>query len=440
VDLPEALAWLDTHVNYETGAVPRAGSVGGLSLDRMRALVDVLDEPQHQYPVIHITGTNGKGSTARMIAALLAEAGLSVGTYSSPHLHRLNERISRNGEPISDDDLASVLSDLAGLVPLTGVDPSWFELTTAAAFRWFADVAVDVAVVEVGLLGRFDATNVADGTVAVVTNVGPDHTDFVGDWRRAIAVEKAGIIKPGSTLVLGETDDELRSVFTEAGAAEVFERDEHFGCDENMLAVGGRLLDLRSPNGTIDDVFVPLHGAHQGDNAALALTAAEAFFGRGLGSDVVRDAFAAVTAPGRFEVVRREPLVVLDGAHNAAGAAVAAETLAADFEVAGERILVVGLLAPRDPEPILEALDAATAYLVVACTPDSPRAVPAAEIAAAAARLGVPAEVVPDVRRAVDRAVSRAGSEDAVLVTGSLYVVGAARQHLLGGRGGAARA
>ena len=169
MDLPGALAWLDTHVNYETGAVPRAGSVGGLSLDRMRALVDVLDEPQRQYPVIHITGTNGKTTTARMIAALLAAAGLSVGTYSSPHLHRLNERISRNGEPISDEDLAAVLSDLAGLVPLTGVDPSWFELTTAAAFRWFAEVPVDVAVVEVGLLGRYDATNVSDGTVAVVT-------------------------------------------------------------------------------------------------------------------------------------------------------------------------------------------------------------------------------------------------------------------------------
>jgi dihydrofolate synthase/folylpolyglutamate synthase len=432
MELVDALAWLDTHVNFESaaGGPPRAGSVGGLSLDRMRALVDVLGDPQEQIPVIHITGTNGKGSTARIASTLVAETGLSVGTYSSPHLRRINERIARNGEPITDADLAQVLTDLQALVPLSGVEPSWFELVTAAAYRWFADVAVDVAVVEVGMLGRYDATNVADGSVAVVTNVGPDHTDFQGDWRRAIAEEKAGIVKPGSVLILGETDPELRSVFLDAGADEVWERDEHWGCDENLLAVGGRMLDLRTPYGTVEQVFLPLHGAHQGDNAACALAAVEAFFGHALGVDVVRDAMQEVTAPGRFEIISREPLVVLDGAHNAAGASVAAQTLAEDFDVSGSRILVVGLLAPRDPTAVLEALDAPTADLVVACSPASPRALPASEVAAAAARLGVSAEVVPDVGRAVQRALDRAGTDDAVLVTGSLYVVGAARAHL----------
>ena len=158
MNLDEALTWLGEHVNYELKAPPRAGSIGGLSLDRMRRLVEVLDEPQRQYPVVHVTGTNGKGSTARIAAAVLAEAGLQVGVYSSPHLQRVNERISRNGEPIADDDLAGVLTDLRGLVPVAGVDPSWFELMTAAAFRWFAEVAVEVAVVEVGMLGRYDAT------------------------------------------------------------------------------------------------------------------------------------------------------------------------------------------------------------------------------------------------------------------------------------------
>jgi dihydrofolate synthase/folylpolyglutamate synthase len=246
----------------------------------------------------------------------------------------------------------------------------------------------------------------------------------------AVAREKAGIIKPGSTLVLGETDPELRPVFLDEQPEVVWERDHEFACDESTLAVGGRLVDLRTPNGTVDDVFLPLHGAHQGDNAAIALAAAEAFFAAPLGADVVRDAFAGITMPGRFEVVQRQPLVVLDGAHNAAGAAVAAQTLADDFDVAGERILVVGLLAPRDPRSILEALDAATAHLVVACTPPSPRAVPASVVAAAAADLGVTAEVVPDVGRAVDRAISRATDDDAVLVAGSLYVVGEARRHL----------
>jgi len=432
MDLPDALAWLDTHVNFESSAdgPPRAGSVGGLSLDRMRSLVDVLGDPQGHYPVIHVTGTNGKGSTARIASRLLAETGLTVGTYASPHLHRINERISRNAEPIDDAELASVLTDLRTVVPLSGVDPSWFELVTAAAFRWFSDVAVDVAVVEVGMLGRYDATNVADASVAVITNIGPDHTDFQGDWRRAVAEEKAGIVTPGCTLVLGETDEGLRPVFAGAGAAEVWERGEHWDCEQNLLAVGGRLLDLRTPNGTVEEVFLPLHGAHQGDNAACALAAVEAFFGHGLNANIVSDALLGVTAPGRFEIVSREPLIVLDGAHNAAGASVAAQTLAEDFEVPGSRILVVGMLAPRNPVDVIEALDAATADLVIACTPSSPRAVPASEVATAAASLGVPAEVIADVGRAVTRAVDRAGADDAVLVTGSLYVVGAARTHL----------
>jgi dihydrofolate synthase/folylpolyglutamate synthase len=434
--IDQALAWLNSHVNHEaaSGGPPRAGSIGGLTLDRMQALVEVLDHPQRHYPVIHVTGTNGKGSVARVATAVLAEVGLSVGTYSSPHLQRVNERISRNGEPISDEALAEVLSDLEALSSLTGYDHSWFELMTAAAFRWFSDAAVDVAIVEVGLLGRFDATNVADGQVAVVTNIGPDHTDFQGDWRRAIAQEKAGIIKPDSIVVVGETDGELVQVFVDeaatVGAAEVQVRGEHFDCEDNVLAVGGRLLDVRTTHGTIEELFVPLHGAHQGDNVALAVTAVEAFLGGPLGVDVVRDAMMTVTNPGRFEVVQREPLVVLDGAHNPAGAAVAATTLADDFDVPGGRILVVGMLAPHEPLALLEALDAASADLVIACTAAWPRAVPAAEIGSAAASLGVPAEVAPDVDRAVARALDRAGSDDAVLITGSLYVVGQARSRL----------
>jgi dihydrofolate synthase/folylpolyglutamate synthase len=284
------------------------------------------------------------------------------------------------------------------------------------------------------MLGRFDATNVADGRVAVVTNIGPDHTDFQGDWRRAIATEKVGIVKADATLVLGETDPALRQVFADAaaevGAEAMWERGEHWDCDENLLAVGGRLLDLRTPAGTVEGVFLPLHGAHQGDNAACALAAVEAFFAHPLDQDLVRAALADITVPGRFEIAQREPLVVLDGAHNPAGAAVAAQALADDFDVAGSRILVVGVLAPHDPAPFLEALDAATADLVVACTPPSPRAVPASEVASAAAALGVAAEVVPDVDRAVARAIDRAGPDDVVLITGSLYVVGRARSAL----------
>jgi dihydrofolate synthase/folylpolyglutamate synthase len=432
VDLPAALAWLDDHINLEKQTAI-AGRTGGLTLEPMRRLVSVLGDPQHAYPVIHLTGTNGKGSTARMLTAIFAESGLTVGTYTSPHLERINERISRNGEPIDDEELAAALSDIAAIEPLAGVDPSYFEIMTAAAFRWFADVAVDVAVVEVGLLGRYDATNVADAQVAVVTNVGHDHTDFQGDWRARIADEKAGIIKPDSWVVLGETDPELVPIFRREPAAGGWLRGEDFGLESNVLAVGGRSLDIRTPAGVLEQVFLSVHGAHQGDNAAVAAAAAEAFFARPLDPTLIADAFAAVRLPGRFEIVGRDPLLVLDGAHNPDGAAAAAQTLEDDFSYGGENILVVGMLGGRDPAALLDAMGASEASLVVACSPDSPRAYDAEVVARVAAELGAADVLVePDVARAVDLAVDEAGPDDAVMVSGSFYVVGAARSHLLG--------
>jgi len=433
VDLPAALVYLDAHVNLEA----TAGRVHGLSLERMRRLATVLGDPQHAYPVVHLTGTNGKGSTAEMVSALLAGSGLTVGTYSSPHLQRINERVARNGEAVDDDTLATLLGDVAAVEGVAGVVPSYFEILTAAAFRYFADVAVDVAVVEVGLLGRYDATNVADAAVAVVTNVGRDHSDFHGDWRAAVAREKAGIVKANSTLVLGETAPDVAPIFRTAGAAQVWERLADFACETNAVAIGGRLVDVRTPGADLEDVFLALHGAHQGENAAVALAAAEAFFGRPVDSDVARAALAEVSLPGRFEVVRRSPLVVLDGAHNPDGAAAAASTFENDFVVAGRRILVVGMLGPRPVADVLAALGAARADVVIACAPVSPRAVPAHEVAAAATVGDGEApvvEVVADVGRAVDRALALADVNDAVLVTGSLYVVGAARTHLRGRR------
>lgn len=425
MDYPQALAYLDRHVNLEA----RAGRIEGLSLDKVERLMAVLGEPQRSYPVIHVTGTNGKGSVARITSALLQEHGLSVGTYTSPHLERVNERLAWDLEPISDEDFARVMTEVADLVPLAGVEPSYFELLTAAALSWFAEIAVDVAVLEVGMLGRFDATNVADAAVAVITNIGRDHTDGQGDWRAAIAAEKAGVVKPGSVLVLGETDPALRATFEAEGPAATFVEGEDFHVERDRLAVGGRLLDVHTPASELTDLVLPLHGRHQAHNALLSIAAVEAFFGRALDEEVVRAGLAAVTVPGRFEVVHRNPLVVVDGAHNPDGAAAAAATLAEDFDVAGQRILVVGMLRGegREPRDLLEALDAGHADLVVTCTAPSPRAVPASELAAVARELGAEAEAAADVADALERALAVAGEDDAILVTGTLFVLAPAR-------------
>jgi dihydrofolate synthase/folylpolyglutamate synthase len=402
----------------------------------MQALVDVLGEPQRTYPVVHLTGTNGKGSVARMVTAVLQGHGLTVGTYTSPHLARLNERITRDGEPIDDESLAQVVEVLRGVEPLVqervGRTPSWFELVTAAAYLWFSDVAVDVAVVEVGLLGRWDATNVADGAVAVVTNVAGDHTDFAPGWRQAVAEEKAGIVKPGATLVLGEADSELRPIFDATPAERTWVRDEDFGVVANRMGIGGRVVTVRTPHGVLDDLLLPVWGAHQGDNLAVALAATEAFFDRPLDRAVTVESLAQLTLPGRTEVVGNHPLVVLDGAHNPAGAEVLATTMAEDFAFADEQVLVVGALQGRDPAALLDALRAPAARLVIATEPPTVRALPAAELAAAAHGMGAEVEVLPDVHDAVGRALAVAGEDDLVCITGSLYLVGAARALLVG--------
>ena len=421
--LSAALRYLNQHINLEA----TGGKTEGLSLERMSRLVGVLGDPQRAYPVIHITGTNGKGSVARMVTELLEASGLSVGTYTSPHLETINERISWNGEPISDEDLGLTIGTVASAEEVAGITPSYFEILTAAAFNWFADIAVDVAVVEVGMLGRFDATNVADATVAVLTNVGRDHTDGVGNWREAIAAEKVGIVKPGSTFVCGETDPALRQILADNEAESTWWRGEQFDCGQSLLALGGRTVSLATPSGTIEDVFLPLHGEHQADNAAVALAAVEAFFTRRLDDEVVEEAFAKVRVPGRFEIVSREPTVVLDAAHNIDGARACAITLREEFTLAGTVIVVAGFLNGRDPREMLEALGAADAGFLIACTPDSPRAIPAPVVAAAADGLGIVAEAISSVDQAVHRALGLASPDDLVLITGSLYVVGPAR-------------
>ena len=423
----EALRYLDRHINLEA----RAGYFEDLSLNSMEKLMELSGDPNKAFRSIHVTGTNGKGSTATMIARLLQAQGLRVGRYSSPHLASITERIEIDGEAVSREIFAEEVLALAAVAELSEFPPSYFELLTTTAYRIFAAEAVEVAVVEVGVLGRYDATNVIEADVAVITNIGTDHTDQQGDWRRNIAGEKVGIAKPESILIVGETDPDLFDIFEGEGAASLLLAGREFELVEDQPAVGGRLVDIRTARGLYEDVFVSVHGAHQAINASVALTATEEFFDAALPDDVVAEAFGELSLPGRVEVVAKEPLIVLDGAHNPEAAQALEHTLATAFGAASPRVFVLATLEPRDPADFIAEVGIGAGDYVVGTPVNSPRSISAERIAEAATAAGATAEAAGDIEDALDRARILAGVEGMVIVTGSLYSVGEARAELV---------
>ncbi len=418
-------------------------------LSRMVDLVDLLGSPQRAYPSIHLTGTNGKTSTARMVDALLRAHDLRTGRYTSPHLEDVTERIALDGEPIAPDRLAEVWDEIAPLVGLVDARHdermTFFEVGTALAFAAFADAPVDVGVIEVGLGGTWDATNVLHAGVAVITPISLDHTEMLGDSTEQIATEKAGIIHAGSVAVIGIQQPEALAVLLER-CAEVGARPLVEGRDmavtDRRLAVGGQLVTFATRAATYEDVVLPLFGEHQAHNALLALTAVEAFLGgRALDAEVVRTGFAAVDSPGRLEVVRSSPTIILDGAHNPAGAAALAAAIRESFDF-GRLVAVVGVLADKDAAAFLEQLAPVVDH-IVATEPASPRALAADDLADIARDvLGEDDDVTvaPALPEAIDLAVAQADVAFAetgeaggvgVLITGSLVTVGEARTLLV---------
>ncbi|WP_446040315.1 bifunctional tetrahydrofolate synthase/dihydrofolate synthase [Streptomyces sp. SID1121] len=421
------------------------------SLARIEALMDVLGDPQRAYPTIHITGTNGKTSTARMIEALLGAFELRTGRYTSPHVQSVTERISLDGEPIPAERFVETYDDIKAFVEMVDAAQehrlSFFEVLTGMAYAAFADAPVDVAVIEVGMGGSWDATNVIDASVAVVTPVDLDHTDRLGSTPGEIAVEKSGIIKAGATVVLAQQPVDAAQVMLKKAAevdATVAREGLEFGIVAREVAVGGQLLTLRGLGGEYEQVFLPLYGAHQAHNAAVALTAVEAFFGVGaeharpLDMDTVRKAFASVSSPGRLEVMRSSPTVVLDAAHNPAGARAAADGITESFGFS-RLIGVVGSSEGKDVRGVLEVLEPICTELVVTQN-SSHRAMDVDELAAVAVEVFGDERVVVEARLddALEAAITLAEDDGefagaGVLVTGSVITVGEARL-LLGRR------
>ena len=408
------------------------------TLDRVQALCDVLNNPEKAVPLIHISGTNGKSSVARIAASLLTSVGLSVGTYTSPHLEDVRERIARNGEPLSEEEFGATFDHLHPYIEVVeerlGEKLTYFELLTAMFYLWASEAPVDVAVVEVGLGGRWDATNVADAPVAVITNIALDHTEFMGTDRRDIAREKSGIVKDEAVVVVGERDPEILAVLRDAAEerrARMLVADREFGVIENRIALGGRYLTIRTSTGDYDEMFLPLHGAHQGTNAALALQSVISFLpAQELAHDVVAEGFGAVRVPGRMETVPVEGKgpVLLDVAHNPDGASALVTAITETFPF-DRVVFVIGVLREKDHVGILREL-ARVQCTVIVTEPPSGRALAAEQLSRDATDLGLENEVAGSVADAIRIALETATQNDLVCITGSHYVVGEARSHL----------
>lgn len=412
--------------------------------------MDVLGEPNKAFPIIHITGTNGKTSTARMIEAGLLAHDLRTGRYTSPHLTRVTERISIDGAPVSDETFVRIWDEIRPYLDIVDAELTtagetrltYFECLTILAFAIFADEPVDVAVMEVGLGGITDATNVGDGQVAVITPISLDHTELLGDTTGLIAEEKAGIIKEGAFVISAAQPADAAQVILDAAReknADFRFEGVEFGVEARTVAVGGQMLDLQGLAGRYPGILLPLHGEHQAQNAAVALAALEAFLGGGekeLNQELVQEGFAAVTSPGRLEVMRTSPTIVVDAAHNPAGIAVTAAALQEAFAFS-KLVVVLGVLAEKDAEEILNTIKESygdEAAEICLTQSNSPRAIPAAELAEMAVDLGWAEEDVHIAEKlddAIEWAVERAESNNdlagGILITGSITVVGEAR-------------
>ncbi|MEV6287383.1 folylpolyglutamate synthase/dihydrofolate synthase family protein [Kribbella sp. NPDC051770] len=420
------------------------------SLERIQRLTELLGDPQKAYPVVHLTGTNGKTSTARMIDTLLREAGLRTGRFTSPHLETVRERITLNGEPISEERFVEAYAEIAPYLDVVDAEQehplSFFEVIVAMGYSVFADAPVDVAIIEVGLGGTWDATNVADGVVSVITPVAVDHAHILGPDPVTIAGEKSGIIKPGGTAVIGQQSFDVLEVLqrraTQVGA-QVAREGLEFGVTSRTVAVGGQLISIKGLAAEYEDIFLPLHGEYQAHNAATALAAVEALLGATeqtegrVTTELVQAGFAEVTSPGRMEVVRTGPTVIVDAAHNPHGAEATAATVSEAFAF-NPLIGVVGVMKDKDVYGVLEAYEPIMETVVV--TRNSfDRSMPAEELGEIAAEVFGEDRVVvkPHLVDAIDEAL-RLAEQNAiafgsggVLITGSVITAGEARTLLV---------
>ena len=419
----EALQFLDRFTNREA----TAGRIHGLSLAAMSQLIECMGEPHKDLRAIHVTGTNGKGSVVSMTESLLSSKGLRVGSYMSPHVDNIRERFTLAGSQITEEIFSEIIFDVSRYVESNELEPSYFELLTAAAILLFSNEGVDAAVVEVGILGRFDATNVLEGEIAVITNIGKDHTDGSEGWRRSIAAEKAGIIVEGKPLILGNPEEDVVDLFASENPEPIFQYGKDFLVEDSLPAVGGQVISVKGIFGEYEEIFLPLYGKRQAQNAALSLATAEVFLEGIIPEEVVEDAFGQLVIPGRLEILSRGPVVLVDGAHNKDSANHLAETVN-DVFPESRRILIVGTLEPHSPQEIFTELKAISPELVIVCRAPSPRAISPKELEEVAMGLGLDVERAESPYEATLQALRIGDEEDLIIAAGSFYNISEIRR------------
>ncbi|HSJ27791.1 MAG TPA: folylpolyglutamate synthase/dihydrofolate synthase family protein [Acidimicrobiia bacterium] len=423
----EAVAYLDAHIGR--GVIPGLG--------RITAFLEMMGSPEQAYPIIHVAGTNGKTSVSRLATLLCVAHGLTTGTFTSPHLERVEERFAVNGRHPDERAFVQAVEDVKVFADIFEAREvlTYFELTAALALAWFADQAVDAAVVEVGLGGRLDATNAVHGQVAVLTSVGLEHTEYLGDTLEQIAEEKLAIVEEGATLVTGALPQSIERLARRTAArlgihAHVYGSD--FSVEGASPALGGWNVDVQGLHGLYEDIYLPVHGRFQTANLAVAIAATESLLGRELDHEAVIDGVAAFAAPGRMEAVGSKPLVMIDAAHNAPGFEVLARSLAEEFPNT-TWVLVIGAMEDKDVESMIASVRDRVGRIITTAV-EADRAIPAPALAERIVPLvDVEVGAIDDPAEAVDVARALAGENGSVLVTGSIYLGGAVRAHL-GGR------
>lgn len=416
------LNWLNSLINFESTPIKKAPS-----LETINSLLECLGRPQDAFPTINITGTNGKGSTSLMVTQLLADSGLKVGTFTSPHLNKVNERIKINNIEISDEDLFEVLRIVQLTCELNDIKPTYFEALTACACYYFDSIAVDIGIMEVGLGGTWDCTNYESNNTkahdhVIITSISKDHTEILGTSETEIAYDKTGLIKPNSTVLIGDMSEEVVDIINTKDKVELLRLWDDFEIYNEQSALGGKIFSLKNRWGIFENIYLPQYGKHQVINAAVSITCAMSFLQQGFDVDFINTALSQIKNFGRFEIISKNPLVVFDGAHNPGGGVALKETLEEDFPLYSSRVYIIGAKKGKKVLEFIESLNINDEDLIITTASDFELMMSPQELYDICKQMHENVMFIDDISKSLEYALDIVLDDGQIIITGSLYL------------------